>query len=279
LSLDVPFAYAFVLGMVAVVNPCGFPMLPAYLSSFIGLDDADADPGMARVPRALGAAGAVSLGFLAFFTVVGVPIQAGVTSIYRFMPWLTIVIGAVLIVLGVAMLRGYRLKLTLPRLDKGGRSGRFGSMVLFGISYAIASLGCTLPLFLSVLFNRSNAASSALAFVAYGLGMSLVLMVLTLALALAREAAVRKLRTALRYVDRFAGVALVLVGTYLVVYWGRSLTKDPSDTIGSSPLAAVDDWSYWFAGQLSSRGTGLGLVLAIVVLGAAGWVTLRRRAS
>ena len=277
--MDVPFAYAFVLGMVAVVNPCGFPMLPAYLSSFIGLDDADADPGMARVPRALTAAAAVSIGFLAFFTVVAVPIQAGVTWIYRLMPWLTIVIGVVLVVLGIAMLWGYRPKLFLPRLDKGGRSGRFGSMVLFGVSYAIASLGCTLPLFLSVLFNRPNPASGALAFVAYALGMSLVLMVLTLALALAREAVVRKLRAALRYVDRFAGAALVVVGTYLVWYWGTALSRDPADIVGTSPVRVVDDWAYWAAGQLSSRGVGLGLTLGAVVAAAAAWVALRRTPS
>lgn len=277
--MDVPFAYAFVLGMVAVVNPCGFPMLPAYLSSFIGLDDADADPGMARVPRALGAAAAVSVGFLAFFGAVGVPIQAGVTSIYRFMPWLTIVIGIGLVVLGVAMLRGYRPKLALPRLDKGGRSGRFGSMVLFGVSYAIASLGCTLPLFLSVVFNRPGPTSGVLAFVAYGLGMSIVLMVLTLALALAREALVRKLRAALRHVDRFAGVALVVVGTYLVWYWGTALARDPSDTIGSSPVQIVDDWAYWAAGELSGRGVGFGVALGVLVAAAAGWAVVRRPSS
>ena len=277
--IDVPFAYALVLGMVAVVNPCGFPMLPAYLSSFIGLDDADADPGMARVPRAIGAATAVSIWFVGFFGVVGIPIHAGLTSIYRVMPWLTIAIGLALVVLGVAMLAGYRLKLLLPRLDKGGRTGRFGSMVVFGVSYAVASLGCTLPLFLSVIANRSNAGSGALAFVAYGLGMSLVLMVLTLALALAREAFVRRLRAALRHVDRVAGGLLVLVGAYLVWYWASALAKDPSDTIGSSPLRVVDDWAYWAAGQISGRGAGLGAALAVVVVATTAWTALRRSPS
>src|SRR6186997_3016710 len=145
----VGFAYAFTAGLVAAVNPCGFPMLPAYLSFFIGLDDDDVDRG-ARVVRAITSAGAVSLGFLAVFSALGIPINAGITSIYRVMPWLTIVIGLGLAALGIAMLAGWKLVVALPRLDKGGRSRRFGSMVLFGISYAIASLGCTLPVFLLV---------------------------------------------------------------------------------------------------------------------------------
>lgn len=31
-----PVLYAFTLGLVAAVNPCGFPLLPAYLALFAG---------------------------------------------------------------------------------------------------------------------------------------------------------------------------------------------------------------------------------------------------
>src|SRR5688572_14829581 len=97
--IDAPLAYAFTLGLVAAVNPCGFPMLPAYLSWFIGVDDADVDPA-GRVPRALASASAVSLGFFAVFLGLGIPIDAGLSSIGDWI-WLTIVAGAVLVVLGI----------------------------------------------------------------------------------------------------------------------------------------------------------------------------------
>lgn len=264
--IDVPLAYAFSAGLVATVNPCGFPMLPAYLSYFIGSDDADADP-RGRVPRALGAAGAVSLGFLAVFSVLGIPINAGLSSIYRAMPWLTLVVGTALVALGVAMLSGRRLKVALPRLDRGGTSRRFGSMVLFGASYAIASLSCTLPIFLSVVANtaeRANAVSGALAFVAYAAGMSVVLTVLTLALALARESMVRRLRRALRYADRVAGVLLVAVGLYLLYYGVHAM--DPANSPAISPVGLVEDWSAAATGWLSQGGVGLGAVLAVLAM-------------
>lgn len=264
--IDVPLAYAFSAGLVATVNPCGFPMLPAYLSYFIGSDDADADP-RGRVPRALGAAGAVSLGFLAVFSVLGIPINAGLSSIYRAMPWLTLVVGTALVALGVAMLSGRRLKVALPRLDRGGTNRRFGSMVLFGASYAIASLSCTLPIFLSVVANtaeRANAVSGALAFVAYAAGMSVVLTVLTLALALARESMVRRLRRALRYADRVAGVLLVAVGVYLLYYGVHAM--DPANSAAISPVGLVEDWSAAATGWLSQGGAGLGAVLALLAM-------------
>jgi cytochrome c biogenesis protein CcdA len=263
--IEVPLAYAFTVGMVATVNPCGFPMLPAYLSYFMGGDDAAVDAG-GRVPRALVASGAVSLGFLATFSVLGVPINAGVTWIYRAMPWLTLVVGAALVVLGVAMLRGRRIKVALPHLERGGDSRRFRSMVLFGVSYAVASLSCTLPLFLTVVagtVERTNAASGLLAFVAYGLGMSLVLLVVSVALALARESMVRRLRHALRYVDRFSGLLLVVVGAYLLYYGVYAM--DPTNSPAISPIGLVGDWSAAATTWLAGGGTGLGLVLAALV--------------
>ncbi len=272
-------AYAFAAGLVAFVNPCGFPMLPAYLSYFIGLDDAEAD-GSGRVPRALGAAGAVSLGFLAVFATLGLPISAGVTGIYAAMPWFTLVVGAGLLGLGVAMLAGHRLKVALPRLERGGRSRSFGSMVVFGVSYAVASLSCTLPIFLTVVAgaaDRVNPLSGLLAFVAYGMGMSVLLMAVSLALALARESMVRRMRHALRYADRVAAALLVVVGVYFLVYGVYAM--DPLRA-AVSPVAVVGDWSAAATSWLADGGTGLGLVLgAAVLVSLVGVVLKRRRAT
>ena len=274
--IDAPFAYAFTCGLVAAVNPCGFPMLPAYLSYFIGLDDEGTDRG-GRVLRAIASAGAVSLGFLAVFATLGIPINAGVTAIYEVMPWLTIVIGVLLIALGIAMLGGWKPIVLLPRLDRGGRSRRFGSMVLFGVSYAIASLGCTLPVFLVVVagtVERSNPLSGILAFLTYCLGMTVVLMTVSVALALARDGLVRRLRELTRFVDRASGALLVAVGAYLI--WYGVYAASPDNSTGTTPLAWVEQWSTDVSTWLRDGGTGLGIVLAALVAAAAG-ISLRLR--
>ncbi|MDP9005403.1 MAG: cytochrome c biogenesis CcdA family protein [Actinomycetota bacterium] len=271
-------AYGFAAGMVAFVNPCGFPMLPAYLSYFIGIDDDEADS-TGRVPRALGAAGAVSLGFLAVFAVLGLPISAGVTGIYRAMPWFTLVVGAALVGMGVAMLAGRRLALALPRLERGGHSRSFASMVLFGASYAVASLSCTLPVFLTVVAGaaqRLNLLSGLLSVVAYGVGMSVVLMALSLALAMARESMVRRMRHALRYADGVAGGLLVVVGIYFLVYGVYAM--DPLRA-AVSPVSAVGEWSAAATSWLAQGGARLGVVLAVVVVLSVVAVALLRRPS
>jgi cytochrome c-type biogenesis protein len=264
--------------MVATVNPCGFPMLPAYLSYFIGVDGDGDTPGTARVPRALLAGAAVSLGFLAVFVTLGIPINAGRTWIYDVMPWLTIVVGVVLVAFGSAMLLGYRLYAAFPRLNMGGRTRGFWSMVAFGVSYAVASISCTLPLILPVVVAQSNVAAGFLTFGAYALGMGVVLMGLSVALALARGGLVRRLRSLVAHVDRIAGVLLVAVGAYLVYYWVVNLSSDPSDPVGSSPVAAIDGLSADLSTWLADGGVQLGLVLvALLVAALALSLFLRRR--
>ncbi len=263
--IDAPLAYAFTVGMVATVNPCGFPLLPAYLSYFVGLDDEQ--PGRSRVPRAALSGLCVSVGFVLTFALVGVPIEAGLTAVYRWMPWFSIALGLVLVAVGAALLSGRSLALALPHLDRTGTNRQLWSMVGFGASYALASLSCTIPLFLSVVGIGSGHgfASGIATYVAYGLGMSTVLMALAVAVALARDTLVRWLRASSRHLDRVSGVLLVAVGSYLVYYWTFNLVRDPSDVVGRNPISIVGDWSSAAAAWLGGGGAGRGLALGIGV--------------
>ncbi|HYD09500.1 MAG TPA: cytochrome c biogenesis CcdA family protein, partial [Acidimicrobiales bacterium] len=261
--IDVSFAYAFTVGMVVVVNPCGFPMLPAYLSYFTSLDD-DVDAAgdwTTRLGRGIRSGLAVAAGFLTVFGVLAVPINAGITEIYEVMPWLTIVIGVALAALGVLMLAGRKPVIVLPRLDRGGRTKGTGSMVLYGVSYAVASLGCSLPVMVALVSGttqRSNLASGLLWFASYAAGATSVLVAVSVALALARGSLVRLLRASLRHVDRASGVLLVLVGAYLVWY-GVFAAGSASSAI--TPFDWVEDQSASWTVRLQEGGADLGLAL------------------
>jgi cytochrome c biogenesis protein CcdA len=282
--IDGAFALAFLSGVVAAVNPCGFAMLPAYLSYFLGLENqAPADePARAGVARALVVSASVSAGFLAVFTVLGFVIRAGGDGVADVIRYLSIVIGFVLIAVGVAFLMGRSLAFATPHLERGGRSRTFWSMFVFGISYAVASFGCTIgPFVLTVLgsFTRDGTASGVLMIVAYGLGMGLLLTTLTVTLALARGGLLRGLRSALRWIDTVAGVLLVLAGLYLVYYWWYDLVSDTgAREVAGGGLSSwfqqrADDIAIW----LNDRGAGfLALVLGAVVVAAVAAVVAHR---
>jgi cytochrome c-type biogenesis protein len=276
------FAYYLGLGMVAAVNPCGFAMLPAYLSFFLGLEDGSG-PGLGRAARV---ALAVSAGFMAVFAVAGTLVEAAGIQVAEYTPWISIVIGLALLALGVAMVTGFELVVRLPRLERGGRSRTVPSMFVFGVSYAIASIGCTLPIFLSAVAGttrRESFADGIVVFAIYGGGMALVLVALTVAIALARTSVVHALRSVQPYVNRVAGALVALAGGY-VAYYGveelRAYRARGSSVPSSDVTDVVTGWSYDIAGWVERFGAvRLGVVLALALAAVALATAARNRST
>lgn len=79
LAVLLPFGYSFGAGMVSTVNPCGFSLLPAYLSLYLGgRDEGTASSHLLlRGGKALLIGTAVTLGFSVLFSLVGMIIWAG----------------------------------------------------------------------------------------------------------------------------------------------------------------------------------------------------------
>ena len=267
--IDAPLAVAFGAGMLATINPCGFAMLPAYLSYFLGTNHGNS--ASVGVGRAVAVAIAVSTGFMTLFAVAGALLSWLSVSVYDIAPWITLVIAVGLVVLGIAMLAGWEPTFALPKLERGGRRRTMSSMFLFGVSYAVASLGCTLPVFVATVsgtVRRHSAVSGIAVYVAYGLGMAVVLIALTVAIAGARESLVKHLRRVLPYVSRLGGALVLIAGLY-VGWYGiielRSLHATSSVKSGRA-VTTVTGWSGSIANWVDRVGAvRLGLVLALVV--------------
>jgi cytochrome c-type biogenesis protein len=233
----VSLSIAATAGGLAVVNPCGFPLLPAFLSFYLGADEDGLPPAPTRVLQGLKVGGLVAVGFLATFTVVGLPISLGVGAIADAVPWVGLATGVVLALSGVVVIAGRPIRVNFLPRARVRRERRVGAMVLFGIGYGAASLGCTLPIFLA-LVGASLGADRIPAFLAYGAGMSVVLMALAVAVACARDGIARWLRPLLPHVGRLGGALLVVSGAYLAYYWAR-VRFGNSVTLADDPIVGV----------------------------------------
>ena len=262
-------ASAFVAGLVATVNPCGFAMLPAYLSFFLGTDDEKA-AGSGK--SALGIAGVMTLAFLAVFGIAGLLLSAGLQLVVGALPWLALVVGLAMVGLGVYVFRGGALSLATP----GGRRVNRRSVFLFGVSYAVASLSCTLPIFLSLIVGSIATTSPVQAvglFLVYGSGLSLVIGAMTLGLAAGKDRIVRLIRGVSRWMAPVSGVVLVGAGVFILWYWATALTAGAVALGEVRPVQFID--------QLSSILTDFARRHVVLVAGSmvglagAGWLTLR----
>ncbi len=101
-----PLALALVAGALASVNPCGFSLLPAFLSFYVGAEEDLLPRAPARATQGLLVGLLVSAGFLAVFAIVGVPIAYGVTQLTSAIPWAGLAIGVVMVAAAVAGLAG-----------------------------------------------------------------------------------------------------------------------------------------------------------------------------
>ena len=107
--IDGQFAVAFAAGMLSVVNPCGFAMLPAYLGFFLGVEGGG-DDARASLSKALAVGLCVSAGFALTFGVIGLVISHLTNDVYEWGPWVSVAIGFVLVLLGLYLLSGRELK-------------------------------------------------------------------------------------------------------------------------------------------------------------------------
>jgi cytochrome c biogenesis protein CcdA len=264
---------AFAAGLVAALNPCGFAMLPAYLALVVrGSDDGGA---ALAVGRAVAATAAMTLGFLAVFGTFGFLTVSLASMVQRYTPYVTVLIGVALVVLGIWLTLGRQLMLSLPNrlTDNASRAPTraLASMFGYGVGYAVASLSCTVGPFLAVT-GASVGGTSTIGrlsvYVAYAAGFALVVGALAVAVALAGSTLIERMRRILPYVNRIGGAVLILVGVY-VSYYGYyevrlfNANANPADPV----IAAAGRLQEVIAGWVHQHGAWPWIaLLAVLVL-------------
>lgn len=250
-------ALAVVAGMVATVNPCGFAMLPAYLA-LVARDN---------LTRAFMSGLVMTAGFVTFFGLFGLLVAPLASTLKRYLPFVTVVIGVVMVVVGVLLVLGKDLYLRLPKLQAAPKS--LWSMYGYGIAFAIASLSCVIGPFLAVV--GASLQTGGIAFVAYALGMGLVVT----ALAVAGSVLAPQVRKLLPHVGRIGGVVLIAVGAYVSYYGVYELRLFLANGSAMDPVVRA-------AGRFQSTLVQIVATLgpwpfAVVLIVAGAWWLNRRR--
>jgi len=229
-NVGIKLGFAYAVGAASAVNPCGFAMLPAYLGLYVsgGNREQEGRNPVLLVARAIMVGLSVSVGFVALFGAVGLILGFGSQAVVvTALPYVGLAVGVLLIGAGAFMAGGGKIYTSLAQ-RAAARVGDPGQLnipgyILFGVSYGLASLSCTLPLFLAVLGVGAGLSSGWLEtlgqFVLYAGGMGSVIMVLTLGMAVARSVLIRWMRAVLPYVSVVGAWLMVVAGTYIVFYW------------------------------------------------------------
>ena len=274
-AIEGNFAYSFILGVLAAVNPCGFVLLPTYLIFFLGTRE---EPNLTtgeRLRRALVVSSGISIGFLAIFFVIGVISRLFTQWIELNAKYASLAIGIVLVIGGARMLTGWTPKFAVPQLG-GVKTKTFRATVVYGVAYAVASIGCTIGFLTTAVFGSialHGFVSGVISILLYGLGMAMLVTALTVSLAFAKTGILTIVKNQLHLIQRLGAIFVTLTGIYLVFYWYAAI----SETRSASFVTRIERWQTRVASFLQQQGAfRLAVVLTIVVAMAV--VASRRKA-
>jgi cytochrome c-type biogenesis protein len=183
--------------------------------------------GRYRTGRAIAVSATMTASFVLLFGLAGLIATVAASGLASSLPWLGTAIGVALIALAGLVAAGRTLSFPLApsalrRLRPATRNLGLSGYLAYGLAYALASLGCTLPVFIAVVGTslQSHGLAEAVGqFLLFGLGMGIIITVLTLATAWFGDGLVKRVRVIGRHIGWVSAVMLWLAGAYVVYYW------------------------------------------------------------
>ena len=277
LALQGNFAYSFVLGVLAAVNPCGFVLLPTYLLFFLGTREATELSANERVRRALVVSAGVSVGFLGVFLVIGIISRLFTQWIELNAKYASLVIGIMLLFAGLRMIGGWIPRFVMPQIV-GNQNKTFRAMALYGVAYAVASIGCTIGFLTTAVFGSivlNGFVSGVVSILLYGLGMALLVTALTVSLAFAKTGLITIIRGRLHLIERLAAIFVTFTGIYLIWYWYAAISERST----SGFVSRIERWQTRVASLLQDQGAGRLAILLIGVVALGILISRRNRTT
>ena len=218
------YGLAVIGGFVSFFSPCAFPLLPSYIAFYLrpekGKNESSKYDGVSLGLKAAG-------GIVLVFGVLGIIAVSGGRWISNYIPYLEPIIGMIVIILGILLISeidiGAYLTVFLSKikskLDIETRSSSSNSPFFYGLGYGATAAGCTFPVFLAVVMSSwlSEGYTGAITVLAlYLLTMAALMLGFSIVTAFFRDKIVNRMRKGMRWINKIAGLILLVVGIYLV---------------------------------------------------------------
>jgi cytochrome c-type biogenesis protein len=212
---------AFLLGLASFFAPCAFPLLPGYISYYLGRYE-----GGPTLSGSVKAGIAAATGINGMFALIGIAVAVGATAVRSYLEQLTPGVGFIIVFLGLAMVFGkteifdkFGGKLSSYSSKLGGRTGLFG-LFMYGVGYGVAAMGCQAPVFIALLFQGLAAGGlleAFMLFLSFSIGMGSMMITVSVIVGTAKTTILERVRKMTPYINRACGVILIIVGAYFIL--------------------------------------------------------------
>jgi len=210
-------AIALTSGLFAFFTPCSVALIPGYIGFLIKSDEGS------NVWRGIKVGLISAFGLLTIFMGLGLLISLFGNFIAPYTFWVGVISGIGLILLGIYLLSGRSFSLPLPHAtsNQHGLKGYY----LFGATYALASLACTLPIFLLVMsqaLSSGGSGSSLAVFLVYSLTAASFMALTAFGTLTSKDLVSKYLKRVVPVVVKTSPFLIILAGAYTIYFQLRA---------------------------------------------------------
>ena len=215
------YVLALLTGILSFFAPCAFPLLPGYISYYLGRYE-----GGPTLSGSVKAGIASATGINGMFALIGAAVAVGGLAVKSYVTYFAPVVGFVIILLGLSMVFGkaeifekFGGVLSSYSSKLGGRA-QYSGLFLYGVGYGLASMGCQAPVFIALIFAglaTGGVLEAFLVFLSFSIGMGCMMITVSVIVGTAKTKLVERMRALTPYINRACGVVLILVGVYFLL--------------------------------------------------------------
>jgi cytochrome c-type biogenesis protein len=249
------FAIAFLTGITAFFAPCAFPMLPGYVTYYMGTHGSEGieneiphDVDRKKLLKKGLLTGAITgLGIAVVYLLFGLLLSTFGAAASSVMSYLAPIIAIIVIVIGLTFILDIPINLEMYfyRLRKAvglesrysqwkdkrgidaqnqpqeGLRTKYRGLFYYGFGYGAASTGCHGVAFVSIVLVglASGGFGGAMgASFLWVIGMAMIMVIVTILLALAKDDLIKKITKNIGKINKITGFLLILSGIIIIFY-------------------------------------------------------------
>ena len=251
-SMGALILWAGALGVLTFFSPCAWPLLPGYMTYYMGLKESN------NRRKALLGGMAAAAGIVLLFLLVAVLVGLFGSAISQYIIYLEPIVGLLLILMAFLIILDISINfglLTWPvkkgmafskrmmdklrgktdaeaeeTLIKNIEEGGYAGLFFYGVGYGAAAAGCMAPVVIALIIlavSQGSMLGSIVIFMAFALTMAIMMIVITLILGHYGGSATTKFREKFnikpQHVKVFSFLVLFVVGVWLIGYWAAGL--------------------------------------------------------
>lgn len=209
------YVFTFIEGFASFISPCILPMLPIYISYFIGEDNK-------KVSKAI----INSIGFVLGFTIIFILLSVLASSfggiISNNIKYVKIVFGIIIILLGLNYMDLIKIRFLnkAKGTSKKAKDLNFVKSMIFGILFSISwtpCIGTFLASALLLIAKNQDMIKGILLMIVYSIGLGIPFIISAALLEKLKEVFnfVKKHYTIIK---RISGVILIIMGIYMIFF-------------------------------------------------------------